>query len=323
MNSSDYHSLRQVRRPKRFPRPPRFKLPQTYWQRYYSILQERIVDRWKDAAKRVVIDNLLKIQIEVESERPNGMQKDSWPDDISHYINILSSEYDVINKQSEQIAAGAFDAINSISHEQWWKTAKAVLGVNVVQYEPWIRNEMKAFTNENVSLITKTGKDTLHDINRVVVSGFRQGKRWETLKDEIMGGTDLKPGVFQKVETRAVLIARDQSLKLYGNLNHLRQEQNGISVYIWRTVEDERVRGNPDGAYPDAVPSHYLMDGKYCKWSDATVYADTLKDAKEGNWKDRTADMPQVHPGVEIQDRCTAEPVFDILPDEEGEDNVV
>lgn len=306
---------RKVRSPKRLPRPPRFKLPSAYWERYYSILQEKIINKWKEATNKNIIEKLDLIERQVKMERPNGMQHDSWPDDITHFINVLSADYDVINRQSEQIAAGVFDAINGISHEQWWKTAKAVLGVNLMQYEPWIRNEMKAFTQENISLITKTGKDTLHDINRIVVSGFRQGKRAETLKKEIFSGTDLQPGVFQKVSTRAALIARDQSLKLYGNLNHLRQEQNGISVYIWRTVEDERVRGTPGGKYPNAIPSHFLMDGKYCKWSDPTVYADTLKEVKEDNWKSRTADMPKDHPGVEINDRCTAEPVFDILPE--------
>lgn len=65
---------------------------------------------------------------------------------------------------------------------------------------------------------------------------------------------------------RARLIARDQIASFNGNLNRLRQTQLGIKEYSWKNTGDERVRGNPDGKYPNARPSHWDREGKRFRW---------------------------------------------------------
>ena len=204
--------------PKRFPRIPAQRLPARVWQSYLDTLKRKIIAPWREATQRLIIDRLPYIEREVENERPGGMRKDSWPDELSKQLSLLSDEYDIISKQSKDIAAGTFDAVNGISHRQWYETAKKVMGVDLFSFEPWIGSESKAFIHVNTDLITKLQESTQSDISRIVMEGFRQGKRWETLADEITGSTDLGPGVFGSVETRAELIARDQSMKLYGNL---------------------------------------------------------------------------------------------------------
>jgi hypothetical protein len=49
------------------------------------------------------------------------------------------------------------------------------------------------------------------------------------------------------------------------------------------------------------------MEGKHCKWSDASVYSDDGK-----TWKKRTAAMPKGHVGTEVLCRCYAESIIDI-----------
>lgn len=49
-------------------------------------------------------------------------------------------------------------------------------------------------------------------------------------------------GQFGFSEDRAALIARDQIGKAYGQINASRQREMGVTQFIWRTVEDERVR---------------------------------------------------------------------------------
>jgi hypothetical protein len=308
--------LPSIRKPKRIPRLPRMTLPDAVWRAYLKAFNERIIDEWRRLAIEYIVDKLPYFQRMVAAERPQGMRQDAWPDEVGTQLDVLSDKYDAIAKQSQDIAAGAFNAVNGVSHRQWYNIAKQVIGVDLFQFEPWIQSESKAFVTENVGLINKTGSDVLHDIRRVVMSGFRQGKRWETLRDEILTGTNLTPGVFQKVETRAQLIARDQCTKLYGDINGKRQENAGLTLYIWRTMGDERVVGTPGGKYPEGSKghhNHWAMNGKVCKWNDATVYADTVKEAVDNKWKKRTIDMPKVHPGVEIQDRCYAEPVFETI----------
>ena len=110
---------------------------------------------------------------------------------------------------------------------------------------------------------------------------------------------------------RAKLIARDQTKKLNSNLNQARQQSVGITLYIWKTVRDERVVGRPGGLYPQgnkAHGNHYVMEGLYCRWDDSTVYSEDRGET----WKKRQAEMPQTHPGQDIQCRCHAAPVVDI-----------
>lgn len=316
MNSLDFHSLRRKRPPKRFPRTQVMRLPSCAWRDYGTALKERIIDKWREATQRIIIDRLQAVERQVAFERPGPMRTDAWPDEVSRQLVQLSTEYDIIAKQSADIAAGTFQAVNGVSHRQWYAVAKRIMGVDLFSFEPWIESEMKTFVGINTDLITKIKSEVQSDVSRVVMGGFREGKRHETIAKELLSKTDLGPGVFDKASTRAELVARDQTMKLYGNLAQHRQEGAGLSLYIWRTLEDERVVGTPGGKYPNGSPghhNHFVMDGKICKWSDPTVYADLVEDAIAGKWKPRTKDMPQVHPGVEIQDRCYAQPVFQTL----------
>jgi hypothetical protein len=316
MNSFLEHHLRNARPPRRFPRGPVQRLPARVWQEYYAVLKSQIIAPWREKAEQLVISKLPYIERMVENDRPGGLRTDAWPDELSVQLNKLSEEYDIISKQSQDIAAGAFEAVNGVSHREWYAIAKRVLGVDLFQFEPWIKDEAKAFIHINTDLITKLQSDTQSDISRIVMGGFREGNRWETLRDEITGTTDLGPGVFDKVETRAELIARDQCTKLYADVGEKRQQNAGLEWYTWRTMEDERVVGTPGGRYPEGSTghrNHYLMDGKICKWSDPTIYADNIAAAKAGRWKARTEKMPKAHPGKEIQCRCYADPCFETL----------
>lgn len=112
-------------------------------------------------------------------------------------------------------------------------------------------------------------------------------------------------------KNRAKLIARDQTAKLNGALQQARQKAIGVDKYIWRTVRDKAVVGNPTGLYPVGSKhhaNHYAMEGKMCRWDDPTVYS-----VDEGKtWLKRTGEMPKNHPKQDIQCRCHAEPVLDI-----------
>ena len=92
-------------------------------------------------------------------------------------------------------------------------------------------------------------------------------------------------------ERRAALIARDQTLKLSGQLQEQRQTQAGISRYVWTTSGDERVRHD-----------HAILDGTVQSWD-----APPVVDQRTGR---------RAHPGGDFQCRCTADPVLDDLPED-------
>jgi hypothetical protein len=68
-------------------------------------------------------------------------------------------------------------------------------------------------------------------------------------------------------------------------------ESVGLTMYVWETSGDERVR-----------PSHEMMDGGLCRWDDSTVYS------QDGGktWTSRPYGAVLLHPGQDFQCRCTA-----------------
>lgn len=100
---------------------------------------------------------------------------------------------------------------------------------------------------------------------------WTQGSRWEDLRDALLerGGVS---------ESRAELIARDQTLKLNGAINQAHQRSVGVEAYVWSTSGDERVRD-----------SHADLDGQTFAWN---------------------APPEPGHPGEDFQCRCVALPII-------------
>ena len=99
-------------------------------------------------------------------------------------------------------------------------------------------------------------------------------------------------GRFGVSATNAKRIARDQTNKTIGDLTKVRHEQAGVTEYIWRTAEDERVVGEPGGLYPTGNSrhmNHAERDGKRFRWDNPP---------------------PDGHPGQAIQCRCVAQAVI-------------
>lgn len=141
---------------------------------------------------------------------------------------------------------------------------------------------VSAFTAENVSLIRSVTSDYFTDIEKQIHIAMGKGERHETLAETLKER-------FSVTESRAKLIARDQVLKFNGSLNAMRQQQQGISKYVWMTTEDERTR-----------EAHADFDGNVYSWDDPPGDGS----AEEGT-----------HPGTAINCRCWASPVI-----EEAED---
>lgn len=82
----------------------------------------------------------------------------------------------------------------------------------------------------------------------------------------------------EQVETRAVLIAENETQRWFGAQQEARYSEAGIDSYIWRTQQDSRVR-----------PRHRSYEGKTFAWADPVI------------------DAP---PGSAPNCRCWAEPVI-------------
>lgn len=141
---------------------------------------------------------------------------------------------------------------------------------------------VRAWRKANADLIVSLCQDQIDDLRKTIIEP-NTALRVEELAKLIQDRFGVK-------DSRAELIARDQTLKLNGQLTEANMRTAGVSRYIWTTSKDERVRGNPDGKYPDADPSHYAQDGQIYSWDDPPETG---------------------HPGQDFQCRCTPYPLIE------------
>jgi len=137
---------------------------------------------------------------------------------------------------------------------------------------------IEAFRKRNIALIESLQGRQLEEIRGILEVAEIQGLRVEVIRQQIQARFDVS-------RSKADLLARDQTLKLNGELTEKRQTQAGITRYKWSTSNDERVR-----------KTHEDLDGEDFSWDDPPV----TNDAGDRN-----------HPGGDYQCRCVAIPILD------------
>lgn len=199
-------------------------------------------------------------------------------------------------------------SVDNKTRAQMRRALHASLGVDVQAFvdDPIVADALTVGSREAASLIKSIPRDYLRDVAKAVAdgflgSGFPEGRNLIQQIQHI-GGVNRR---------RARLIARDQTNKLIGHLDRSRQMSIGIETYVWRTVRDQRVVGNPVGRSPTGSRlhgNHYKMDGMLCRWDDSDVYS------RDGGktWIERDSNMKGAIPGSQIQCRCWSAPVIDI-----------
>lgn len=142
---------------------------------------------------------------------------------------------------------------------------------------PDLEELKQAWVDQNLDLIRSIDRQTLERIkqqlNDAIIYNSDAAALTKFLAEAIQE-------IAHNETSRAVLIATDQIGKLHGRMSQYRQEQAGITHYIWETAHDSRVR-----------PWHRTRQGKKFAWSNPP---------------------PDGHPGIPIRCRCVALPVIDL-----------
>lgn len=245
-------------------------------ERRYS----RILVKHMDNIGKIILDTYLPHLESLTDERdlmnPGIIQKaDDYAEDAERLaeatkLNVQNSPNRIVKKS---LAMSVANEVNAWNSKEWQKQLRAAFGVNVFKREPFINSSINSFTIENVALITNMEATALNQVAGVVQTGLRQGQSAATIAKNIQGRIDVS-------KSRAKFIARDQVGKLNGELTSLRQTNLGVTTYIWRTAQDERVRA-----------THSSHNGKKFRW-----------------------DRPPSNtgaPGQDFQCRCYAEANFD------------
>lgn len=175
--------------------------------------------------------------------------------------------------------------IESVRHERrFLQAANAAIGIDLgaVIRRPGVSGDINTAMLRSAALITGLSDDTQKRIALRLLALVSEGAATARITRALMDE-------FGFAKKRAAFIARDQVATFNGELNRIRQTAAGVTEYEWSTSKDERVRGNPDGKYPNAKPSHWHREGQRFSWA---------KPPSDG------------HPGIAINCRCVARPVF-------------
>lgn len=226
----------------------------------------------------------------------------------------------------KQWVANNINLITNLSDEYIKKINNAILDAfQNNKTASYLSNELtkinKEFSNGKTKKVFRTAEGKiiefdLKEFNQKMLKDPAFIKRIKALRGQ-EGITE----IIRNTQSRSDLIARDQLSKLNGQVTKRRQQEIGLTIYKWNTALDERVRGRPGGLYPNARPSHWVLEGKFCSWGDSTIYADTLEEAIQEKWKKRSSiGAVEEHPQIPINCRCSGEAVFtDILNEVNGE----
>lgn len=272
-------AVRTLPRRRRLRKPKTLIFPNLIEHRFGQVLR-RLVNKMRDAVKDIVVPQLPGMaRPRTDAFRLDITEAEKLAQLMAQVRAALGDEFseEELAKLIDQIG----DDLNGFNRLQVHQVFKSVLGVDLMGADPEMAETISAFVRENVSLIKSVESQYLGEVEQVVLRGMRTGLRHEEIAKQLIGESE---GDFVsrigKAESRAELIARDQTNKLYGQLTELRQTSAGVEKYIWRTALDERVR-----------PEHADREGEEFYWNDPP---------SDG------------HPGEAINCRCYAEPVIEI-----------
>ena len=124
--------------------------------------------------------------------------------------------------------------------------------ISSVMSEAGIKERITQTMKENVRLIVDLPAKQYTRISNVIYSGLSGGDELSSIRKSLekIDGIDKR---------RAKLIAIDQTQKFMGDLNRIRQENEGIDRYVWQTNIDGRERDR-----------HRENDGEIFSWSDTS-----------------------------------------------------
>lgn len=228
-------------------KPKAIKIGHTYphgVSRQYTSDMRKIVRHLAKQVKEIILP-----EIKAQVEQRDGVRNDSLTDILVQIKLLKDNIFPGLALANEYAlktyAANERNISNSI--ERSVGVAVKLPEGDLTRVNDWVTN--------NELLIQDLQEEYLTRIQKSVASGYTQGKTNREIAKDIEKATGI-------TWRRANTIARNEVGNLNAEINQQRSKELGIEKGIWRTMKDERVRGNPGGLYPKARPSHFANEGK-------------------------------------------------------------
>lgn len=214
--------------------------------------------------------------------KPSG-PRGFFPGDYERFLKRVAARF------GQAQLDRAFEAVSRAVDETSFRKLAVVPGINPTRLLAGAPRALARFRAANARLIESLPEAMARDIGRTLASA-------DVRSMHVRDVGKLLESRFSVAQSKAEFIARDQTLKLYANVNEARHKAAGVRRYIWEGSGDERQRGNPSGLWPRGG-DHWSLNGTEQSWSLPPIV-----DPRDGR---------RCHPGEDYQCRCTAYPLFD------------
>lgn len=223
-------------------------LPAKYGEKIKALNAQmfRSVDYWISAAYR-------KRESEIVGDASPTAELQKKLDQL---FKDWSKKYDV---EAKEIADWFVNTANVSTTKALMSAIKKTVPTVKMQMSRKTENILKALTAENVALITNMPPLFFSKVEGSVMRAMQEGRDLATLKSEIKAA-----GV--ACDSRADLIARDQSNKATSVINRARQADLGITKAVWLHMRGGK---EPRQSHIDANEKEFelskglLIDGEY------------------------------------------------------------
>ena len=221
----------------------------------------------KELKKKVLTPLFRKIRYRLQLAEKNYVRYRQIFRDIANDPRVIAAAA----SGGQAAAASQARRLHAMHKKRWERLMRRHLGVEVVPSKLY-GQAIDKFIQTNVDLIVTIPKRALGSLAKDLQKLEKVEPFNEAEIAKVVGGRYGSTGYNLR------RIARDQTNKLIGQFNELRNVNAGIKEYIWSSSGDNRVR-----------PTHIANDGVKFRWDNPP---------------------PTGHPGWEIQCRCVAYPVL-------------
>ena len=210
--------------------------------------------------------------------REREMMQDAAGDRLEGLFSGLRRLVTRLYGAADDMTRRIFEAEAQRHTEAFAGVIRSAIGIDmsaVLRSSPGLEDRISLAALRNAELIKGLAEDTEKRVAEAITRNLTQGGTARDLSRELQEQ-------FAIEQRRANLIARNETANLNSALNKMRQEEAGVTQYIWRSSNDERTR-----------PLHAELDGQ-------TFY-----------WNKPGPDNGQ-HAGEPINCRCTAQAIIEL-----------
>lgn len=211
-----------------------------------------------------------------------GMSPDGTMASAEPIIRVLSQYAKIIEPWARSVSKYMLADVSRRNEKAWIEHGNDMgKALRRTITETPLGYTFQALINENVDLITSLPRGAALRVQHQVQEGMIKSTRSSDIAKDILATGHV-------TASRAKLIARTEVSRAAVTLTQVRAQALGSVGYIWRSMDDGRVR-----------PEHKAMDGKYVRWDDPPSFPSEPT-------------LGAYHAGCGPNCRCFPEPV---LPD--------